>query len=968
MAQFQGEYSRRPSPSSFESKRYLGVQQEASTNASRRHWIDADWNEFVLQMLRNMQRMAQRGFGDGSPDNGFNVIEAFAPANNFTLQGGDAGANQGDVEASGRMWVGGLPALLEDDIDYTAQADVGRIHAKSTALAATVLTDTSSRWVVNELKNRKLVPDATNPANSYVIKSNTATTITIADGGDMVGDGAEAGDHYYVTLTQPAVARTDTVYLDVYLDEIDVSEDPDLDHGASFGAAGQRLGATRLKLITRVLVNEGGKGHHVPSTVGASNADLFRKYQDSNGEDHWITPIATLARTAGQDNITTAMITDDRAKVWGVQAVRDGLVGPDHTAKDLKRRFDEVRPYITVGDGTTTFGDYNGESGLRAALAAAPSGSTVYIKRGTYTLTAEADITTNIHVVGESVRDSPHVRIIKAAGKYALDIQANGGSVRNLEIDCSDDAFNGVRILTGHLLDHVKISNIGKFGVELLNAADVRIENCKFASDQSAGGIEYTAPATADAVIEGCTFSLTGADLTDYGIVVKCGTFGAGITVSNCHFRSGRGGVYVQAFSSTGMRIEGCRFDAALVDLGVRFDEGNLAPVIEGCWFDAAIGTGCVLMDAIGAGITTNPRLVGNWFGAPTAANPWVDLRKVRNALVSDNVFAGATASAMLFVDTLGEVADDKGSVISGNAMDGGGVATIGISVGTNHEESSIVGNRVRDVVTGISVTSPGCVIDGNQVQECTDGIVLGAAAHDCSIAGNVVGAASGDCIDLGTADRIAVNGNRCWRAGGGDRELQMTGSTKCSVMGNNFSQSDGSLGEIKLDSADNTVRDNRAKETLERDLFISGLTLHDLRNNPNADAATYENLFANGGGVVNGDAANNTKYVGRGLEGLLPQGCFISKLEMYTDTPVIAVNNSVTVSIERHAFADGARTQVTSLTATQLGIEQLSQNGALNLQVDHDLGSWILVVELDTTQAQRVKLYRVRIKYKAAS
>ena len=808
MPEFDGSYSRRPDTDADESLGYLGIQQEASAPGAPRNWIDKDWNDFVMQSLRNLQRVVQRGFGDGSPDDGFKVVQAGATANNFTLKGFNT-----SPEEAARMWVGGLPALLLGDVDYTDTLG-DRTHAKSTGLTATVLTDTSSRWVADELVGRKLVPDAATPANSYAITANTATTITVAGGSDMVGDGAAVGDRYYATLTTPAANRTDTVYLDVYVDEVDEVEDTNLDHGPAYGASTSRIGAVRLKLVQRVLVNEGGKGHHVPAIPVGADATLFRRYNDSNGEPHWIVPLATLARVAATADILTAQITDARETNWGMKSVRDGLVGPDHTAVSLLRRFDEVRTWITVGDGVTTFGDYNGVAGLVAAISAAAAGSHIHIKAGTYTLTDVVVINKALHIVGETTRTDSVVKIVKSqAGRYVFDWTSGGGSIKNVEIDSIDDVnLAGIRLASPNVLvEDVRFTNIGRHGIEVLTVADTRIRGCRFESDVSAGGIEIKGAATADTLVDDCVFLMAaGADTTDYGVVVGGGLSSSGIHIRNCFFRTGRGGVYVAAASSSQLLIEGCRFDEALTDNGIRVDEANPSPHVTGCVFEAGITEGCVYVRAVvGGGVVAGLRLTNNWFGGPGVANPWVDLRAVRNALVRGNVFSGSTASAMLYVDAVGVAPTDYGSVVADNIMDGGSTATKGIHIGSVMVETVVSGNRVYNVSgSGIDVDASRCVITGNLIQAAGVGVDIdGAAAlvqgntvrscagisidvdgDDCIVGGNSVSSGTGVGIDVEVgADRTTIQGNTIRNCTGNGIDAE--GASFLAVMGNIVSE-----------------------------------------------------------------------------------------------------------------------------------------------------------------------------------
>lgn len=97
-------------------------------------------------------------------------------------------------------------------------------------------------------------------------------------------------------LTTPGVNRTDEVYLELYFDEIDGTEDATL-IDPSFGFETER----RIKGIWAVKVAEGG-------TTPAN-------FTDGNGRLHYTEKIATLARTASTATISAGMVTDNRKKL-----------------------------------------------------------------------------------------------------------------------------------------------------------------------------------------------------------------------------------------------------------------------------------------------------------------------------------------------------------------------------------------------------------------------------------------------------------------------------------------------------------------------------------------------------------------------------------------------------------------------------------------------------------------------------
>ncbi len=202
----------------------------------------------------------------------------------------------------------------------------------STGLAATVLTDSAANFTLggpdNNLAGRILIPDISKLDKAYTITANTKTGITVS--GDMLADGIQTGAHYRIELSTPAADRSDEVYIDCYLDEIDGNEDPELKHTLGMQIETQR----RLKLIQNVFVSEGG-------TAPAS-------YTDSDSNQHCTLKLATIQRYAGQAAINTGDITDNRPVLGGdfwnlwqeVIAVKNELIAARGVMPSLDARLD----------------------------------------------------------------------------------------------------------------------------------------------------------------------------------------------------------------------------------------------------------------------------------------------------------------------------------------------------------------------------------------------------------------------------------------------------------------------------------------------------------------------------------------------------------------------------------------------------------------------------------------------------
>ncbi len=258
-------------------------------------WVDADNNDGNEISYNLLRRFIQTIIGDGSPDDGFKIV-GDGSSNDFDITGG-----AGTPETAGRLLVGGFQCFLPDDTTYKG-TDAVEVTPVSTGLSETVLTDSAANFTLggadDNLSGRVLMPDITQQGNIYTITANTQTTLTVT--GPILTDGAEAGDHYSVMLSTPSGAdRTDEVYIDCYLDEIDGDEDPDIKHLLGTPIETQR----RLKLIQNVFVAEG--------TTAPGN------YTDSDGNKHYTLKLATIERYDGQAAVNAIDVNDDRPILLG---------------------------------------------------------------------------------------------------------------------------------------------------------------------------------------------------------------------------------------------------------------------------------------------------------------------------------------------------------------------------------------------------------------------------------------------------------------------------------------------------------------------------------------------------------------------------------------------------------------------------------------------------------------------------
>lgn len=264
-------------------------------------YVDADHNDIYDASYNNIKNLIIGVAGDGSPNNGFKVVGTSA-VNDFDIKGGG-----GTFETAGRLYVDGHSPFLLSDITYLgtpasglAGEDQRLIHSKITdtvfSSPNTTITDSAKNYVTNELAGRDLVPDVANAGTTFPIISNTATTIVVT--GDATSAGP-VGSRYRVNLSTPAGARTDGVYIDIYEDEIDSVEDPNLLHSLATNIEAQR----RIRLESSIFVRE---------DIGTHGE--FTSYADSDANIHFVYKVANITRTA-TSAIDAGMVSDLRDNI-----------------------------------------------------------------------------------------------------------------------------------------------------------------------------------------------------------------------------------------------------------------------------------------------------------------------------------------------------------------------------------------------------------------------------------------------------------------------------------------------------------------------------------------------------------------------------------------------------------------------------------------------------------------------------
>lgn len=288
--------------------------------------LDADFNDW-FEILFNIQKdllhnLSAGSFDDGvfseDPPNpgGFEVVESSTEnQDNFVVSPGDG-------------YLQGLPLMLveeDDDIEYlpdvdAAGATVGRanLHSRVTYVDYNILNpgyttvkDSAMKWPDDAHNGREIVPDISDTTTAHTI-ADTKSDNEILISGD-VSSQFTVGEPYLIKLSTPGGSRTDQIWLNTYLDEVDSVEDPDLLHPIKGGYEGCR----RMKCRTIIEIEE---------DTGGSPA-FATDYVDADGNQHYRVMLAEITRNDAY--LETADITDQRVSLSSFSPVHNLVDHPD---------------------------------------------------------------------------------------------------------------------------------------------------------------------------------------------------------------------------------------------------------------------------------------------------------------------------------------------------------------------------------------------------------------------------------------------------------------------------------------------------------------------------------------------------------------------------------------------------------------------------------------------------------------
>lgn len=306
------------------------ISKNANFTFMKKHvpWYSSDENlrssSLFTFIHRTVSSFATKN-GTTSSNNGFEPVGDDL-RNNFIISRGKSNVNN-NIENAGRYYINGLQGLVTKDVFYFPEnpdqfEDSKQILPQTSKLFTNpdfssegILVDNHAQFPVDKngkgtLKGRELILglDTLEPFR-YPIKDNTETKIFVDyerknDQDNKVSlpifeEVATTPTYYRVGLSDPEESRTDSIYLNLFLDEVGPTEDNDI--YALKNGRKRTASQSRLKLRQRIEVREEG------------SPDIYYQGQKDNaGAYHAVVKIGEINRPKGNAFISDGQIADVR--------------------------------------------------------------------------------------------------------------------------------------------------------------------------------------------------------------------------------------------------------------------------------------------------------------------------------------------------------------------------------------------------------------------------------------------------------------------------------------------------------------------------------------------------------------------------------------------------------------------------------------------------------------------------------
>lgn len=161
---------------------------------------------------------------------------------------------------------------------------------------------------------------------------------------------------------------------------------------------------------------------------------------------------------------------------------------------------------VSIGNGTTSFGDFNGTDGaavFTAALNALPaSGGTIFVKAGTYTIDSTISVAKNVIIIGES-KSTVVLSVGTLTTGSGIEVVSGALTLQNITVTTTDSQPLHIGSSSTLIVkDSQVVGQVGQQGI-----VKVRAENSTFTTDGTTFSHIFLDGTMDDSEFHGCSFT-----------------------------------------------------------------------------------------------------------------------------------------------------------------------------------------------------------------------------------------------------------------------------------------------------------------------------------------------------------------------------------------------------------------------------------------------------------------------------
>ena len=456
--------------------------------------------------------------------------------------------------------------------------------------------------------------------------------------------------------------------------------------GSVFVKAASYSASVTLKTNVRLIIEKGATGITVTVDSGATCW-----LEDYNGAVKYFYSAGSLV---WKENLGTGEFW------WGAQNRTDVLAYPEQAVSYTV--FTDGTNYF-MKNGTTgniDFSSTNASKIINWAIGNLTSGGRVFVKAGSYNVSMNVVVGSNVEVVGEGKGSTLFLGVNQSNQQLFYGLNIENVTLRSLHLSGKNT------------------NNTNEFGVYFINSSNIKIQECSFENFWGTSSYSVYYVGCNFSCVDGCYFEggqNSAVTLTDcrWSEIIRCKSYNCPVSVL------GSAAFVIFGTSSLGS------YQCSIVDCVADLSQEHGFQIYQYSYNCSVVG-----------GTVSNCVDTGVCLGNPAAVNTCVGIKCVgvtvsacgsgiilynKEAVVSGCVVNNCTGNGIYLHDV-----NVNGSVVSGCFVmrTNNGIAVEGCW-------NVILGNSIFDVANnaGIYILGDNNTITGNVVRNCNDGIILDTGA-----------------------------------------------------------------------------------------------------------------------------------------------------------------------------------------------------------------------------------------------